>query len=412
MEEMLWTFEDVVRFVDHPDRSLRLWALERLTNRFPDQAGDVLAGMLSDEGRYLAQMAARFLGKTGDREQYGPALLERFRAAEPDEMAAFADALARLGYREALPYMLELFDEAVQHTGRLDDYGLLGLVGPVGRFGGEEARRLLWSGVDRSSGARMHVNAMMEALLTAAMPGDIARLVQRYRSWPSTQISSRVLDAFASAIGAWRLASDLMRLTSDGMDAMLEQAERWLACRPALSDVCLQQLRDGFERQHEGVFDVLHEEALSLIAERQDDVGQWMTEWQAGERPAGYRREALFVPLILEAFAVQPSAGLTQRMSESAMGLALLCQFSVNSDDQGRLDAAADRTDALLSILSEDREHVLPNIVEQVSDLGPDVVPSSPRIDPARRLRVGFDSHHRRHRTSGSPASGQLRCWR
>jgi len=48
MEKLLWTFEDVVRFVDHPDRPLRHWALERLTQRFPKQAGDALLVMVDD----------------------------------------------------------------------------------------------------------------------------------------------------------------------------------------------------------------------------------------------------------------------------------------------------------------------------------------------------------------------------
>ena len=54
MEKLLWTFEDVVRFVDHPDRPLRHWALERLTKRFPKQAGDALLVMVDDPDGYIS----------------------------------------------------------------------------------------------------------------------------------------------------------------------------------------------------------------------------------------------------------------------------------------------------------------------------------------------------------------------
>ena len=76
MEELLWTFEDVVRFVDHPDRRLRRWALGRSSKRFSNQAGDALLVMMDDPDGYLSLMATQFLAETGDREKYGPVLLE------------------------------------------------------------------------------------------------------------------------------------------------------------------------------------------------------------------------------------------------------------------------------------------------------------------------------------------------
>jgi hypothetical protein len=83
----------------------------------------------------------------------------------------------------------------------------------------------------------------------------------------------------------------------------------------------------------------------------------------------------LLVPLILESFASQPGPNQEQRMKESALGLALLCQLSVNRDDQARLDTAGDRSETLLAILAENRQHVLPGIVDQAAALGPEIVP-------------------------------------
>ena len=66
MEPLLWTLDDVVRFIDHPDRPLRRWAQERLIHRFPEQAGDSLAAMLDDQNSYIVLVAAQFLSETGD----------------------------------------------------------------------------------------------------------------------------------------------------------------------------------------------------------------------------------------------------------------------------------------------------------------------------------------------------------
>ncbi len=55
--------------------------------------------------------------------------------------------------------------------------------------------------------------------------------------------------------------------------------------------------------------------------------------------------------------------------------MALLAQLSIDQDDEARLERAFDREAMLLTILAENREHVLPDIVERVVALGPSTVP-------------------------------------
>jgi hypothetical protein len=375
MEELLWTFEDVVRFVDHPDRPLRRWALDRLTKRFPNQAGDALLAMADDSDEYISLMATQFLAETGDRGKYGPPLLERLGEAEEVRFGYLAEALARLDHREALPLVVERVELAGRGTEPLDANQFLYLVGALGTFGGEQARRLLWEILDRFPGDRLFVNMVMKAMLDAGQPEDVPRLVKLYRSWPSSPYGSRELTAFASVAGAERLVQEMGYVVRDGLDKTLERAEWWLERQPELSEPCRRDLSSAFDNEHRGVFAVLLREAQRLIEERDDKVADWSRHWQGGHRQVGYRREALVGPLILEAFATQPSPHWEQRMKESALGLALLLQLSVNRDDQGRLEAAEDKAGTLLTILSEDREHVLPSIVRQAAELGPEIVP-------------------------------------
>jgi hypothetical protein len=82
----------------------------------------------------------------------------------------------------------------------------------------------------------------------------------------------------------------------------------------------------------------------------------------------------LYTLLILAGLA-EPSPDLAQRRRESALGLSSLTQLSIESDDQVRLETAADKTEMLLAILTQPREHVLPDIVERVVALGPEMAP-------------------------------------
>ena len=57
------------------------------------------------------------------------------------------------------------------------------------------------------------------------------------------------------------------------------------------------------------------------------------------------------------------------------MGLALLAKLSVDQDDEARLEQAPDHDEMLLTILAENREHVLPDIIERVVALGLSIAP-------------------------------------
>jgi hypothetical protein len=372
MEELLWTFEDVVRFVGHPDVPVRRWALERLTKRFADQAGEAVVTLVDDADSYISFMASRFLSETGDRERYGPVLLERLKRAKSTRFGQLAQALARLDQREALPLVVEHLERARRP---LDANEFLSLVSALGTFGGDEARQALWEILDGLSKDSLWGGAAIEAMLEAARPEDLNRLVGVYRSWPPSPYGSQEWDAFADALGARRLAQEMETSIKEGLEKTLERAAWWLEREPGLSETCRRGLVEAFGREHQGVFEVLLREAHRLVEERGDDVDGWRRAWESGARTVGYRREALLTPLILEAFAAHPSPSLEQRRRESAMGLALLCQLSTNSDDEGRLDAAEDRTEALLAILSENRQHVLPDIASRVAALGPEIVP-------------------------------------
>jgi hypothetical protein len=373
MEQLLWTFDDVARFVDHPDLPVRRWALDRLRKRFPTRAGEPMVTLLDDANSYIALVASEFLSKTGDKERYGPMLLERLQHATGPRFGYLSEALAHLNYRQALPLILERLERARQEREALDINELFRITDALARFGGDEARQALWGIFDNLSRDRFWAGAVMQDLLEAAQPEDVARLVQVYRSWPASRQDNRQLSAFASAVGAARLAQEAGRVIKDGFDAVLERIAWWMGNEPELSEECTNDLVRAFERKHKDTFQVLLRQAQRIVEQRGDDLDGWQAAWEAGARPVGYRRRVLFTVLILRAFATRPNPRLEQRIQESILGLTLLCQLSIDRDDQARLDAAEDKTEALLTILSENREHVLPDIIEQVAALGPEI---------------------------------------
>jgi HEAT repeat protein len=159
-----------------------------------------------------------------------------------------------------------------------------------------------------------------------------------------------------------------------GYDAALDRAERWFARKVMLSAAFTVEMASTMRQEYQAVFDLLLSEARRLVAERGDDIDAWHADWRAGQRPPGYRGQVVYTLSLLEAFAARPAQNRDQREAEAATGLALLFQLYVDCDDQAMLEASEDRTQTLLDILIQDREKVLPDIVELVAALGPDVV--------------------------------------
>jgi hypothetical protein len=372
MEQLLWSFEDIKRFASHPDAPLRLWAMDRLIKLFPDEAGNVLVTMLDDKGRFIAGKALDFLAETGEPEKYGPILLEHLQRAEGEHFGRLAMTLARLGYRPALPLILAYTNE----DDRQISFGeYLSITFALGRFGGNEVRRTLWTLLEQAGSSTDMVKPLLEALLQAAQPEDIPRLVRHYRSLPFDDSWHSPISAFAGSVEATRLVEELGYGLKHGLEAMLERAEWWIGVPLSLSEICRDDLEEAFENNYLDVASILLREARRLVEERGDDLAGWQAAWAAGERPAGYRQRALYTLLILEGLAEQSPPDLAQLQRESVLGLGLLAQLSVESDDQARLDTAADQTEVLLDILAQPREHVLPNLIDRVVALGPAIVP-------------------------------------
>jgi len=380
MKELLWSFEDVKHFTHHPEGALRSWAVDRLIKRYPDQAGDILVTLVDERRQFISSRVLDFLAETREAEKYGPPLLESLKQAQGEHFGRIASALARLNYRLALPTIVQYIEETDQP---IDRQHFWSLIQALGEFGSDEARQTLWKLLEQESPAGEAATALIEALLNAAKPEDVPRLLHHYRTltlnkgpFRSFGFDRHPLMAFATSVEAGRLTEEMSRQFTAGFWAMLETAEWWLnVSELPLSEAGLDALEEAFDRLALGVPQILLREFNRLIDARNDNIEAWRLAWEAGERPAGYRRRVLYTQAILQTLAELPKATRTPREQESTLGLALLAQVSAGQDDEGRLETAEDKTETLLSILDASRQIVLPDIAERVAALGPDVVP-------------------------------------
>jgi|GEM_PF-449929 len=374
-DRLLWTADDVAPFVRHPDTPLRFWALERLTTLFPNRAGEALLPLLDDPEDHLVMLASEFLASTGDRARYGPVMVEHLSKAQGAHVGYLALALGRLRHEPALPFILETLARELAGPPTMPWYSLWRVIQAAGLLGGDAARAALWKYLQTLPPTQPQHPALFGALLAAGRPEDVTAAVQSYRSWPVAENPGPYLEQLAAAADAARLADELREVIARGLPAALQTAYDWLASPPRLATRVQMDLQRAFRHRHLRTLEVALAAARQLLQERGDDLAGWRTAWADGARLSGYPRRALHTLLILEALAAAPAPTAPQRQEEAALGLALLCQLSVDQDDQRAIAAAPDRQEAILDVLLDARQPVLPDIVELAASLGPQILP-------------------------------------
>ncbi len=137
MSDLLWTFEELVRFTKWEDAEVRYWALDRLIRHFPDRAADVVAPYLLDDHDATPMMVARHLGEHGSAAHHA-ILLRGFKLLRGEVPGMCLQSLARLGYPGTV-------DVAASALGRgdLSEPAIGRIVEALADLGTAEARQLV-----------------------------------------------------------------------------------------------------------------------------------------------------------------------------------------------------------------------------------------------------------------------------
>ena len=383
MNEILWSFDRLCSLLGHEDVPVRQWAVERLTKLFPDKSQERLVALLDDPDQLVFSSILGFLESNGKGTGVGQALTEQLRRADCKQFGRIAHTLAAIGHTDGLPVVLEHLEghNSSRKTMPFDE--LAGLIPALGIWGGDAARKWLWVMVEGLPKDSLTLPGIIAALLTGGMPEDASGLAALCRSLASAADASGLLSGFAMAVGASRLMNEVERGLDTNLEDALENARLWLGEPPALSAGCLAELNASMENDCVGAMDVMWRESIRLVSDRGEDSSAWVADWLGGNRPTGYRQRVVITQFTLAAFAANESRDPERRMQETALGLALLCQLSVDRDDEAAYESADDKAAVLLDILSSDREIVLDDVVEKAAALGPDLVPALiERFDP------------------------------
>jgi hypothetical protein len=253
----------------------------------------------------------------------------------------------------------------------------LGLYGHI-----PEARQRLWELLSEVRAHPAEAGMVIEPLLYAVRPDEAPRLVKGYRALP---FDRRTLRSFGGPAGATRTIEETGYMLSEGFAAVMGRIVNWLGRGLPVSPDAYVRVRLAFAKPRINMFTLLLGEAWRLLHKRGDDVAAWRAAWEAGEELVGYRLQVVYTLALLEAFAAERPVSGEQRQAEAAMGLALLAQLGVGRDDQRRLETTPDELIMLLAILTENRENILPSIVDRLVDMGPAVLPGLvPLLSPTQ----------------------------
>src|SRR5512136_1356396 len=97
MSDLIWSYEDLVRFTKWEDPEVRYWAVDRLIRHFPEDCPDAVAPFLLDDHDATPTMVARHLGERGSAHHHA-ILVRGFKLLRGLTPGYCLQALARLGY--------------------------------------------------------------------------------------------------------------------------------------------------------------------------------------------------------------------------------------------------------------------------------------------------------------------------
>lgn len=151
----LWSFDWLAEKTRGEDPRVRLWALNRLGQCYPEKAASVAAKRLSDDDTFVRQNAAGLLGSSGHTE-YRDRLYERYESEPAGMKGALLKALANLGD----PRVVELGEPLLTGGDRPNMNLLLTYLESLSLLGTEEARKK-----QRDVFRKTHTEAVFSAVL-------------------------------------------------------------------------------------------------------------------------------------------------------------------------------------------------------------------------------------------------------
>lgn len=200
--EKLWTYQDYVGHLSHPNSLVRRWAFDALDTQYSRVYTKEVASLLGDSYEHLASAAARYLARHRAMDA-AHLLLHWFLNGEGLVPGNCIKALGDMGYAEAL-------DEVLQRFGSCRDYStILGILHYLSKIRNEDSHRILLDLFHQFTDDGIK-GPVSEHLLLHRRPGDVSTVLDYYLDEyePEEEDGSR-LGSLLQCVGARKIFNDL-----------------------------------------------------------------------------------------------------------------------------------------------------------------------------------------------------------
>ena len=195
MSELIWSYDELVRFTKWEDPEVRYWAIDRLIRHFPAECCDAISGFVLDDHDTTPAMVARHLGEHGGPKHHA-ILLRGFRLLRGLTPGYCLQALARLGY----PTTVDLASSALQR-GDLTEPALAMIVETLADMGKDEAREMVREFVSRKV-ELLAEPAALRGALAVAEAREIPDILSRFLTALQWRGAQRAGEGFRTLMDA------------------------------------------------------------------------------------------------------------------------------------------------------------------------------------------------------------------
>jgi HEAT repeat protein len=198
MSDLLWSFEELVRFTKWDDAEVRFWAIDRLIRHYPAECCDAIAAFLLDDHEATPAMVARHLGEHGG-SQHHAILVRGFKLLRGLTPGYCLQALGRLGYAGTV----ELAASALER-GDLTEPAVGMIVEALAEFGTPPARELVRE-IIRKKVELLAEPAAFRGVLRVVESGEIPDILSRFLTALQWRGTHRAGEGFRTLMDALQI---------------------------------------------------------------------------------------------------------------------------------------------------------------------------------------------------------------
>jgi hypothetical protein len=173
VSDLLWSFDELVRFTKWEDAEVRFWAIDRLIRHYAADCCDAIAPFLLDDHDATPAMVARHLGEHGSARHHA-ILVRGFKLLRGATPGMCLQALARLGYQGTVDLAASVLER-----GDLAEPAIATMAEALSELGTPAARELVREMIRRKVELLAEPGAL-RGMLRLAAPGEIPDVLARF----------------------------------------------------------------------------------------------------------------------------------------------------------------------------------------------------------------------------------------